>query len=283
MQLRILLYLNAKDLITLCYVSKYFKKLVLKQFNKHYDISTGFCAVSFWAKKFEENVFKLIEAIHSELFDTFAFDFEENYDKLIKKSRRLSLFSVCLHFLRCRRSCEKLSACCKMCSRVRENTFYEYNAFLSLKVRSNTEDNLNISSLERADLDVFLTKLAHFPYYFTEPSDKCSDFEVISFAQDLFAAFSSVLVRMYLNIATEYFSDLISQLNLSDEKRVVRKIFTSAHQILYRFFDLNYLFFYECFDLFGQLNGTDCFAIRANKPKHGPYHGPKCTLEVIMF
>ena len=125
MQLCILLYLNAKDLITLCYVSKYFKKLVLKQFNKHYDISTGFCAVSFWTKKIEEKVFKLIEAIHSELFDTFAFDFEENYEKLIKKFRHKSLFLVCLHFLRCRRSCKKLSSYCKMCSRVRENTFYE--------------------------------------------------------------------------------------------------------------------------------------------------------------
>ena len=40
---------------------------------------------------------------------------------------------------------------------------------------------------------------------------------------------------------------------------------------------------FECFDLFGQLNGTGCFAIRTNKPKHGPYHGPKCTLELIMF
>ena len=165
----------------------------------------------------------MIEAIHSELFDTFAFDFEENYDKLIKKSRRLSLFSVCLHFLRCRRSCEKLSGFCKICLRVREN----------LKVSSNTDDYLNISSSERIDLDVFLTKPAYFPYYFTESSGKCSDFEVISFAQDLFAAFCSVLVRMYLNITTEYFSDLISQLSLSDEKKVVRKIFTSAHQLFY--------------------------------------------------
>ena len=162
------------------------------------------CSV-FLDKKIEENVLKLIEAIHSELFDTFAFDFEGNYDKLINKSRRLLLFSVCLHFLRCRRSCEKLSAYCKMCSKVRENTFYEYNAFLSLKVRSNTEDYLNISSLERIDLDVFLTKLAHFPYYFTESSDKCSDFEVITFAQDLFAAFSSALARMYLNITLSIF------------------------------------------------------------------------------
>ena len=130
-----------------------------------------------------------------------------------------------------------------MCSRVRENTFYEYNAFLSLKVSSNTDDYLNISSSERIDLDVFLTRPVYFPYYFTESSGKCSDFEVISFAQDLFAAFSSVLVRMYLNITTEYFSDLISQLSLSDEKKVVRETFTSAHQLLYRYFDLNYLFF----------------------------------------
>ena len=129
------------------------------------------------------------------------------------------LFSVCQHFLRCQRSCEKLSGYCKMCLRVRENTFYEYNAFLSLKVSSNTDNYLNISSSERIDLDVFLTKPADFPYYFTESSGKCLDFEVISFAQDLFAAFCSVLVGMYLNITTEYFSDLISQLSLSDEKK----------------------------------------------------------------
>ena len=92
MQLRILLYLNAKDLITLCYVSKYFRKVVLKQFNKHYDISTGFCAVPFWTKKIEENVFKLIEAIHSELCYKYAFDFERNYDKVI------NFFSICRCF-----------------------------------------------------------------------------------------------------------------------------------------------------------------------------------------
>ena len=67
----------------------------------------------------------------------------------------MSLLSVCLHFLRCRRSCEKKSNFCKVCSRVRENTFYEYNAFLNLKL--NVEDYLNINSSEQIDLDVFLT------------------------------------------------------------------------------------------------------------------------------
>ena len=108
------------------------------------------------------------------------------------------LFSVCLHFLRCRRSCGKKSGYCKVCSRVSENTFYGYNAFLSLNV-AYTDDYLNISSSERIDLDVFLNKPAYFPYCFTESAGICSDFEVFSFAWDLFVAFCSVLVRMYYN------------------------------------------------------------------------------------
>ena len=77
----------------------------------------------------------------------------------------MSLFSVCLHFLRCRRSCEKKAGYCNVCSRVRENTFYQYNAFLSLKV-SHTDDYLNISSSEQIDLDVFLNEPAYFPVIF---------------------------------------------------------------------------------------------------------------------
>ena len=157
LQLHIFSYLSANDFIALCYVLKYFRKLVLKIFAKCYDISTGFCAIKYLTNKIEENVLKLIGAIQSELFDIFAFDFEGNYDKLIKKLRHMSLFSVCLLFLRCRRSCEKKSGYCKMCSRVRENTFYEYNALLCLKIGS--DDYLNISSSERLDLDVFFNRV----------------------------------------------------------------------------------------------------------------------------
>ena len=88
-------------MITLCYVSKYFRKPVLKKIAKHYDISTGFCAIKYWRNKIEKNVFKLIGAIHRELLDTSAFNFEGNYDKLIKNFRHMSWFSVFLYFLRC--------------------------------------------------------------------------------------------------------------------------------------------------------------------------------------
>ena len=171
-----------------------------------------------------------------------TFHFEEIYDRLVKKFCHMSLFSVCLHFLRCRRSCDKKSGYCKMCSRVRKNTFYDYNAFLSLKV-SRKDDYLDIGSSERVDLNVFLNRPAYFPYCFCESTRSCTDHQVIGFTQDLFVAFCSVLVRMYLNIAIDDFSEIMPDLSLADEKKVAKKIFSSASLLLYKFFVLNCLFF----------------------------------------
>ena len=57
--------------------------MVLKNFAKIYDISTGFCSVEYWTSKIERNGFELIQVIHNETFDTVSFDFKENYDKLL--------------------------------------------------------------------------------------------------------------------------------------------------------------------------------------------------------
>ena len=43
------------------------------------------------------------------------------------------------------------------------------------------------------------------------------------------------------------------------------------------------MFFYAFFDLFDVVNLSQCYIINPNKPKFGPYDGPKCSLEVIMF
>ena len=114
LQLKLLSYLNAEDLFTFCYVSKYFRKLVLKKFSMIFEISTGFCSVQNWIYVIQKNAFNLIQDIHNdsffcETFHAYNFDFEGNYEKLLKRFRRMSLFSVCLHFLRCRRSCKKNS------------------------------------------------------------------------------------------------------------------------------------------------------------------------------
>ena len=112
------------------------------------------CSRNLGKNEIAGNVYKLIEAISNEFFHTYAFDFEGNYDRLIKKFCHMSVFSVCLQYLRCGRSSEKKSGYCKVCLKVRENTFYDYNAFLSLKV-SDIDNYLDISSSRRIDLDVF--------------------------------------------------------------------------------------------------------------------------------
>ena len=129
-----LMYLNANDLITLCYVSKFWRYIILTKFATIYRISTGFCSVEHWSNLIEKNCFSLIESIHNdsffdETFFNYHFDFEEYYFKLMERYRHLPLFSVCLHFLRCVRSCDIKSNYCRSCSRVCGKTFYECNAF----------------------------------------------------------------------------------------------------------------------------------------------------------
>ena len=128
------MYLDANDLITLCYVSKYFRELVLKKFSKVYDTSTGFRSVQNWTNAIQKSLFDLTQDIHNDTFSnetfyTYNFDFEQNYEKLLKKIRPMSLFSVCLHFLRCRRSCDRKANYCKICSRVRDNDFYNIDKY----------------------------------------------------------------------------------------------------------------------------------------------------------
>ena len=117
------------------------------------------------------------------------------------------------------------------------------------------DNYLNISSSDRVDLDVFLCR----PDYFQSPdyellTGKRSHLEVVSFARDLFAAFSSVLVRMYSNYTVQHFSDLMSQISLSDEGKIIRRIFWFALDLCHKFFDINYMFFCDFFDLFDEVN-----------------------------
>ena len=103
---------------------------------------------------------------------------------------------------------------------------------------------LHIISSDRLDLDVFLNRPAYFQYLDYELlNGKCCHLEVFSYAQDLFAAFCAVLVGMYLNYTIEHFSDLISQVSLSDEGKIIRKIFWFALDLLHKFFDIDYMFF----------------------------------------
>ena len=105
----------------------------------------------------------------------------------------------------------------KICSRVRENCFYDLDKFSNLIVPSDVDDFLNICSAERLRLN----RLAYFQYpNYDLINGKCYHLEVFSFARDLFATFSAVFVRMYLSYTIDHFSDLTSHLSLGDERKL---------------------------------------------------------------
>ena len=137
--------------------------------------------------------------------------------------------------------------------------------------------------LQSCHLGVFLNQPGYFPYAFSDSGRKCSQHQVFSYAHDVFAAFCSVLIRMYLNIIINFFSTLISNISLVDEKKVIAKILTGAKMLLLRFCDLNYDFFYEFFGLFSEVNNSNCFVMFSNKLKYGPYNSAKYSLEITVF
>ena len=227
LQLLIFSYLNITDSVKFCYVSRYYRKLILKTFEKYYNLATGFFLIYSWTNILEDNIWGLIENIYNGLNDFYAFNFELNYDGLFKKFRHLSLFLVCQHFLRCHRSCKtKFARYCKICSRVRDNNFFEYNAFLSVQLCE--EDVYLYSTQERAELDVFLSQPSYFSYGVCQSCRTCNERQVFSHTQDLIATFCSFFVRMYLNITMNYFSTLSSQISLVHEKTVIGKITLAA-------------------------------------------------------
>ena len=152
------------------------------------------------------------------------------------------------------------------------------------------ESYVDINTSDRLDLDVFLLNASDNLTCYTKNNGKCCHFQIFEsvvifeFARDLFSAFCSVFVRVYLNYTIDYFSGLFSRISLSDEKKIIEKFFRYASSLLNKFWDeSNYKFFYEFFDMFNKVNSSVCYQNVTNKPEFGPYHGPYSTLSVIYF
>ena len=55
------------------------------------------------------------------------------------------------------------------------------------------------------DLDVFVAKADDYSFYLFE-SDECELYQPFCYTQDIFAAFSSILLRIYLNLRRFFFN-----------------------------------------------------------------------------
>ena len=205
--------LKTEDIINLCFVSKFYRNVILKVFNRVYFISTGFCLTLQCFLFLKKSCLALVDKIHCSNWNLDLFD----YEKLLKTEfRQMSLFSICLHFLRCMRSCDKQKGYCQLCSRVHENIFMERNAFQSLCLTS-YGTYLGLENHNHVGLDVFLSQ--EVPCTFN--SNKCCNFKYFKYPHELFACFSSILITMFLNCVLKCFNNLLLSLSLHDEKRFV--------------------------------------------------------------
>ena len=123
-------YLSVTVISNLLFVSTYTRNFILKKFNNIYYLSTGFTSEKHWYSILKKSTHDLIEVFFNEkffdpVFFSYHFDYDENCSALLREfTRHLSLFSVSMHFLRCKD--DKVigsPSYCKLCSRVRDFDF----------------------------------------------------------------------------------------------------------------------------------------------------------------
>ena len=71
----------------------------------------------------------------------------------------------------------------------------------------------------RVNLDVFLMDAEYNLHGFTEVTEKCRFFQFFHCPEELFASFSSILIRLFINCAMNVFNYL--KVSLADEKKII--------------------------------------------------------------
>ena len=184
-------YIKTADLINLCYVSKKMRKLVLKNFNRIFDLSTGFCTVSYWNNVIKTNCLAIChdifynEEYRDPKFIDYNFDFDRLNFLLLERFRHFSLFSICLHFLKCIKCCDKQAHYCRLCSRITGSYYYNCKFFSNMCIGKVGLD-LDFYYDMLVDLDIVLYNVCEILGGWTSDNNWCSFHENFGFAVDLF-------------------------------------------------------------------------------------------------
>ena len=107
-----------------------------------------------------------------------TFNLNEFYNQLHQNLKiNMSLFSITNHFLRCVKSCDKVSdfpSYCALCFRI-ENFYLNFlNFFEDIKISKNNTTLLGLDPSNVIDLDVFVAKTDDYEFYLRE-TDELSD------------------------------------------------------------------------------------------------------------
>ena len=198
-------------------------------------MSTGLTSEKHWFSIIEKAAYDICEVVMNEkffdpVFFNHHFDYEDRLCALLEKFKiHLSLFSVCMYLLRCIRSCERVPnspSYCKVCSRVVDFHFNCKSSFRDIHVTSDGTTLLGLTSDQVCDLDVFVSNADDYFKFFNFQNKFCSYLVLFHYPEEIFAAFSSILIRIYVNVSLKFFTDL--ELNLNDARKVRDIIMTQS-------------------------------------------------------
>ena len=219
-------YLPVTVITNLLFVSKLTREVTLKKFKDIFHLSTGYTSEKHWFSIIQKAAHDICEVVMNEkffdpVFFNYHFDYEFKLLALVEKFKiNLSLFSVFMYFLRCIRSCEKVHTAptyCKVCSRVVDFHFNSRNHFRNIHVTSEGTTLIRLSSHAICDLHVFMSNADDHFKFFKVKDDFCSYFALFLYPEEIFAAFASILIRIYVNVCLNFFNDL--DLNITDEHK----------------------------------------------------------------
>ena len=226
-------------------------------------MSSGFCSFDQWDEKLTHNFFNFLNKLYSDLYN-YVFDFEYYISKLRKVKRHLSLFSICIHYMKCTRSCDTLpkSKYCFYCSCVRMLNFDIPSNFYDIDMdpHNYSENFRNLRCYSTVELDIQVDPMPFFDNTFQISSTLCDQFEVYTRPGHLCVSFTSILACMYINFVMEALSDL--DLTLKDEEKLVGFVYNYASQNVVDFWDCNVFLFNNFFKSFPcELKETVCFRV----------------------
>ena len=284
-------YLLATEIFSLVFTCRFIRKKYLPKLKVFFKLADGFGSQRRWHKFLMRTFNNIVSRIlYTDLIEDWTLDFL--FQKFLKEIRNqifyhLNLPSILLHFLTCKRFCDKIPNKCMHCSRIsfpEESIWLPYlDFFEDIEI---SKDNCSfIQQTMLFDLDVFKSKaFDYFERYSRIKNNRhwyCLYYKEIYFSDELFSIFCSHLVRLFLNtfvlIAQRFF------LSAAFQKELLNEVVGEAVHFFTNFIhQFNIEYFYEFFDKFKDVNKSKCYSV-TKKQKFGPYIHSAFDITISVF
>ena len=229
-------YLPVTTINNLIYVYRFIRAKILPKIKILFQLATGFAS----QKRWKNLVITTINDLYNSLKLILIVErchLKCNIPKImmnlrLNALRHLTLPSIFLHFIKCKRSCDRVSSYCILCSRIEGDRWAPFeSSFEDLDLKKS--DCTFFESSMILDLDVFMSKADHYFKYYRIHTKNCYFYQKIRYADDLLGVFSSHLIRMFLSVVYSTLTELC--IDHSEEYKLIDLI-VSEGVFFYRVF-----------------------------------------------